>query len=124
MQQVATRVRTDSRLDVAPAHVQTALGLGAARLSELQGLATQLVSDVLENERITEENLQEVRVSLPERLLSLSADKALEPAEVSLVTGVVSLVVQPNLVLDLQGSTASKRRRCGTCSPSTSSGAK
>lgn len=102
VQQVATRVRTDSRLDVAPAHVQTALGLGASRLSELQGLATQLVSDVLENERITEENLQEVRVSLPERLLSLSADKALEPAEVSLVTGVVSLVVQPNLVLDLQ----------------------
>lgn len=106
VQQVATRVRTDSKLDITTSQVQTGLLIGAARLAELQGLATQLVTDVLENERITEDNLQEIKLGLEERLLGLGASagtgRELEPGEVALVSGVVSLVVQPNLVLDLQ----------------------
>ncbi len=105
VQQVAAQLRNGSRLEVPTVFVAEALEMGAARLAELRELAVALVTDVLENERISENNLHEVRLGLEERLLKIAASRGgtvLEPAEVSLVAGLVGLMVQPNLVLDLQ----------------------
>jgi len=105
VQEVAAQVRSSSRLDVPAALVATGLELGAERLRELASVATALVTDVLENERIDEENAQEIRLGLEERLMAMtraSGGRELAPDEIQLVVGVVGPVVQPNLVLDLQ----------------------
>ncbi len=105
IQQVAGQVRSTSRLDVPAPLVASGLAMGAERLRELSQLATALVVEVLENQRITEENVQEVRLSLEERLGAIARAAGtgeLEPGEAELILGVVGPVIQPNLVLDLQ----------------------
>ena len=77
---------------------------GAARLGELQSLAIQLVDRRPRKRAHHRRKPPGARLGLEERLLAVAAGagRELEPGEATLITGLVNLVVQPNLVLDLQ----------------------
>ncbi len=104
LETLSTRIGEATGLSFNVQLLSSATQLERERLVALQEVTGQFASRVLQNERLTEENLDEVRTALETRLQESEEYRRLVPEENErqLVAGMVASVLEPNLVLDLQ----------------------